>query len=87
MVDQLDVHCTRGFAELTGHLHVRGAGGGITTGVIVHAGDGARGFANGSAKDFPRVGEGGGSTAGADLDTFNQPVFPVEAEYPEFFDL
>ena len=87
MVDQLDVYRTRGLAELAGHLHVSGAGGGITTGVIVRAGDGAGAFANGRTKDFPRVGEGGGGTAGADLDAFNEPVFPVEAEHPEFFDL
>ncbi len=85
MIDELDVDGAGGFTELAGDVQIGGAGRGIAAGVIVHADDGAGGFADGGAENFAWVGEGGGGTAGGNFYALEEAVFAVEAEDPEFF--
>ncbi len=87
VIDQVDVHGFRRFAELTRELEIGGARRRITAGVIVRADHGGRGFANRLAEHFARVGEGGSCCARTHLDAFQQSILPIQTQYPKFLHL
>ena len=87
MVNQVDVDCFGGLAQLSGQMEVGRARSGVAAGMIVGANHSGRAFSNRLTEHFPRMGQCGGRGPGAYFHSLQQSIFPIQTKNPEFLDL